>query len=362
MAEDSTHSSHHASSGVSKKMFFAGLAALLLVFVIGFAILYNKAPAATQPSGDSAALTALSARVSAIEQKLVPPAVSLKVYYNSKDPFSEPALAQIAAAQQTLTDQGLKIELEDAAGKLDALKKQGFSSLPAIYISEQEAVKNPSLYAALQKQPKVTGGYKIPVLGFLTSIETMISLECKPSNSSARLFEFGNPACPQCESLSAAVANLSKEFGSKLEISFKQYPAGQADAYNASQAVKCAAVQSPQKSAQFQGKLLQTQAIPGEWLVGSNNQTQPEATALEKFGKYATDVGLNATQLSACIVSPQSGNMVESDTSEGITSYEIPQNNALLPVFVVDCKYVFAVEKPADLKEAVCRARPELCK
>ena len=353
MAEFSSH-------GVSKRDFAVGLVVVLLISLACFAFVYSKLEPLSQPSDFSAKLGALDQRLSVVENKIKPPAVKLRLLYDSTDAFSEPALREVAAAQSTLAAQGLSIELQDVAGKLSEVRKLGFYSLPALYLSESEALKNPTLYQAMQSQPRADNGYRINALGFVTTSKTMIGLECKPGNSSARISQFANYDCPQCASLQAELKKVLAEFGGKLEYNFMNYPVPDASlSQNASEAVACAGLQN--KSGAFADKLYATVQTPGEWRLDSTNSTRTVEAAVAVFKNYSAQLGLNSSEFVSCLQSPVPYVTVGRDSTQGEVTYELQQKSAFLPAFVVDCKDVFLPKTPAEIREGICRARPELC-
>jgi len=351
----------YSHNGVSKKDFAVGLAIVLAITLACFAFTYSKiAPPSAQPSDLSAKIGALEQRISVIEQKIKPPAVVLRLIYDSTDAFAEPALKEVAAAQSALAGQGLTVELQDVAGKLSSVRKLGFYSLPALYLSETEALKNPSLHTAMQSQPQADQGYRINALGFVTTSKTMIGLECKPGNSSARFYQFANFDCPTCAAVQAEVKKVVAEFGGKLEYKFRHYPTVDAPlSLNASEAVDCARYQN--KSSEFADKLFATVLAPGEWRLDSNNSTRSIESSIEVFKNYSSQLGLNRTQFSACLASEVPYVDIGQDVSEADITYEFQSKAKYLPAFVLDCKNIFLATKPSDIRDGVCRARPDLC-
>lgn len=349
------------SHGVSKKDFAVGLVIVLLVSLALFAFVYSKVEQLSKPSDLSAKVGALEQRLAVLEEKIKPAVVKLRLLYDSTDAFAEPALVEVAAAQNALAQQGLAIELQDVAGKLSQVRKLGFYSLPVLYLSETEALKNPALYSAMQSQPRAEEGYRINALGFVTTSKSMIGLECKPGNSSARFYQFASFDCPACAALQPEVKKVLAEFGGKLEYRLRHYPTGDAPlSLNASQAVFCAGYQN--KSSEFADKLFATALASGEWRIDSSNAPRGVADSIEFFKNYSKQLGLNQTEFSACLASSQKAYVdVGQDVTEADITYEFQSKAKYLPAFVLDCKNLFLATKPSDVKEGICRARPELC-
>lgn len=361
MVEETTRAqnSHSHPENLGKKQAYLWFGILFLLIVLSAALLYsqnNQAPALDL----SAKVSLLEQRVAAIEQKLVPPTVKMRLLYDSKDAFTEGAIAEVAAAQASLAQQGLSIEIQDVSGRLEELRKQGYSSLPALFLSDAEAAKNQQLLQAMQVQPRVDGGYRIPAFGFITTAKTMLGLECRPGNSSARLYEFANYDCGQCAALDPPLKSLLEQFGNKTEYAFKHYPVpGMQLAQNASEAVVCAGLQGLGRKLHEQLFLFYEK--PGEWRIDETNSTRNSTSAMQKIIATAGSLSINSTELEACLAGPYPSAKVDESVAEGVTSYDLQRRASLLPAFVVDCKHVFLAETAGEVREGVCAARPELC-
>lgn len=290
--------------------------------------------------GDVASrLSGVEASVAELQKALLPPAVTLTLYFDSSEKFTQDVLPNSLKLGPLLQRQGLAIVLSDQKGNLANLSSRGFKSLPALFVSTGDVVANPTLQQALAGQPIVKDGYAIDGLGFVSKSKVMLSSECK-SPGKAVVYEFADYQCLGCNVLQAEVRQFVQKYSGKVDFQFRQLPvAARPETRRAAEAALCAKAQG--KLDEYGDKLFANQA----------NMTEKDLV------EYARQLSLNTDAFNACLNSPENANKVQADVTEALLTYHILSP----PAFVVDCKYVFSAVGQGEIEQRVCEARPDVC-
>ena len=352
---DHEHAPHHGGRGISENKFFAGLAVVLAVAVFGFAFLYSQVES-LKTSSSSSEVVALASKVSSLESKVsalesggaatataAPAAlVEFLLYYDSSDPFTVEAAANVPAFNENLKkqDAGLQIRAIDFAGKKNELLAAGFESLPAVFLSDDEASKNQKIKDSFANAPRVTGGFGLDATQLqLSSSKTLLKASSCAKAGKAVLYEFSDFQCPYCSRIAPQVRLLEAEFGAGLELVFKHFPLSfHENAQNASEAALCAGDQG--KFDAYHDKLFE-------------NQDSLDSASLKKF---AADLKLDTSKFNKCLDNHDKKAAVEADLEEGAQAYGVGGT----PTFVMDCLHVFGAASKADLKKQVCTGHADL--
>ncbi len=123
-----------------------------------------------------------------------------------------------------------------------------------------------------------------------------------PENAPISIVVFSDFQCPFCAKGADAVTALKKKYGSKIRVTFRQYPLPMhKDARPAAEASLCVADQGADKFWKFHD-------------LAFANQSKLDAISLEKFAK---DVGADGKQYADCIQKKKHADTVVKDTEYG---------------------------------------------
>lgn len=318
--------------------FYAGLAIVAIIAIAAGAFAYTEAHSLNAKidslSSASASAESLAGRVAALESRISVKPVPATIYFDSTDAFTKDVVAAAIRLGPVLENQGLKVALKDVAGNTTALRGDGFHSLPAIFISSDDLLSNPSLEQALKSQPMVTGGYAIDAMGLLTNGKTILGSECTAPNKT-KLYLFTDYQCDGCNRLYYETNDALKKLANSVAFEYRQLPvAVRPQTRGASKAALCA---------KDQGKF-----DAYNKLLFENYQN----LSAENLEVLAASAGLDKAKFDACTASAETDNRVEDDVTEALLSYKITSS----PAFVVNCKNVFTATTSAKIIENVCLA------
>lgn len=348
-----------AHSGlVERNTFYIAVALLAVLLIAASAFLWVRiakvgAQVDSLNAPDTAALAgrmaALEAKVAALDQK-VNPAIKMAMLYDSSDNFSFPAMASQQEIRNALKPQNIAVEFKDVAGRQDQYRKAGFNAYPVMFIPQDAIDSHPQLAAIAPTLPPATldgvDGRRFEAMGFVTNAKTLLETSCTQSNGRVSLYEFGSLDCFQCGRAYADAKTVGGELNNSVDFAFRHYPReGSNFSYIAAEAAECAREQG--KFDQFVSEVYSRQNASD-----AQNSFSPEM--LNTSAKF---VGLDLGSFNACISSGSKQARVNADSTEAVVSYYL----RVQPAFVVDCKYAFTPASPAQLRQSICRARPDAC-
>ncbi|HLC45496.1 MAG TPA: DsbA family protein, partial [archaeon] len=227
---------------------FAIVFALLLAFAAYFVVQVNQLnnKVATQGgSGVSDRLLVIETRLSILERSIAPAPIQLKLFYDSSDNYTKDVVAKVAAAQADLAAQNLAITLVDRKADLAQYRKDGFNSIPAIFISKTEASRDKNLLASLQEENQAfdgnTEGFRIEALGFIFDRKRLLETACTLPDGKVSLDQFTNFECPYCAGMYNQVQNYVSTHADSVQFTQRHFPLKSLpNAWNASIASECA--------------------------------------------------------------------------------------------------------------------------
>ena len=147
-----------------------------------------------------------------------------------------------------------------------------------------------------------------------------------PATAPARLEEFGDFECPPCGAFNPILLQMHKEFGDKLQITFREFPLVPAHQH-------AIAAASAAEAAGLQGKFWE---MHDKLYENQNSWVPPVTDPLPIFSGFAKDIGLNVNQFKTDYASSKVNDAISAD----LAAFAKTGQEQATPTFYMDGVYL----------------------
>ncbi|HEV8290138.1 MAG TPA: hypothetical protein VGQ00_04275 [Candidatus Norongarragalinales archaeon] len=328
---------------------------LVLVLAVGASfVLLNQGKQLT-PSPTPSPITGLS------QEKQLPPA-TIKIFYDSGYDYLPNATRTAKVANEQVADFNITFEAVDvsAPDKRAALMTLGLTHLPVVVIPS-DAVKNSAVQALVDQMSsngvlnEVPGGYAVSYFYMFfntrkpeSSIDVRaadhISLGTQCLNQTTNLDHFFDYDSFQSRNTYHFVQDALFHFNGSVNYKIWWTPVSD-KGFRAAKAGYC------------------MQKIDPNFGFGVFNQRMIDSPVFTdgELALRAQGAGVSQEQFESCYKSNETEKIIRKSFDDAVYKYGVPR----LPMFMVDCKYIFAPlseNYTGELVNRTCLARPDVCK